>query len=139
MKHIVFDAYSFMALFQNEPGAPVVAATIKQILTDSETQKGWLTAVNLGEIFYMMSRKISPEAARQAIPDIDNFQFTIVAPDRGMCLKAAALKASYKLSYADAFAACLTLDLNGVLITGDPEFQLLEEAEGLQLIYLREY
>jgi PIN domain nuclease of toxin-antitoxin system len=32
---------------------------------------------------------------------------------------------AYLVSYADAFAASLTIELNGELITGDPEFKLL--------------
>ena len=45
--------------------------------------------------------------------------------DMNLSLAAAKLKAKYKMSYADAFAATLTIAKKGTLITGDKEFKHL--------------
>ena len=43
-----------------------------------------------------------------------------------MTMAAAKLKAKYKFSYADAFAAAFTISHKAILITGDNEFKTLE-------------
>jgi ribonuclease VapC len=49
-------------------------------------------------------------------------------------LAAARLKAEYPISYADAFAASLALELGASLVTGDPEFKTIKE--NLSLLWL---
>ncbi len=41
---------------------------------------------------------------------------------------AARLKAGFKMSFADAFAAATAMELNAALVTGDPELRALEDA-----------
>ena len=41
---------------------------------------------------------------------------------------AARLKAGFKMSFADAFAAATAMGLNAALVTGDPELRALEDA-----------
>ena len=46
--------------------------------------------------------------------------------DDKLLLMAATLKANYPISYADSFAAALAKINNCALLTGDPEFKILE-------------
>jgi predicted nucleic acid-binding protein len=50
--------------------------------------------------------------------------------DEELLLSAASIKASFPLSYADAFAAATAQIHDAVLLTGDPEFKALE-AKGI--------
>lgn len=45
-------------------------------------------------------------------------------------METAAIKAKYSLSYADAFAAAVSIDKRAVLITGDDEFRNLKDVSG---------
>ena len=45
---------------------------------------------------------------------------------RIITLAAAHIKANYSIPYADCFAAATTKILQGLLVTGDPEFKLLQ-------------
>ncbi|HRP56723.1 MAG TPA: PIN domain-containing protein [Agriterribacter sp.] len=47
--------------------------------------------------------------------------------------EAAKIKASHKLSFADAFAAALTIQKNGTLVTGDDEFETLKGLPGFKM------
>ena len=43
------------------------------------------------------------------------------------------IKASHAISYADSFAVALTEELKGTLVTGDPEFETVEDLRVLWL------
>jgi hypothetical protein len=45
-------------------------------------------------------------------------------------------KARYPIAYADAFAAALALELQAPLLTGDPDFQLLERDGALSIEWI---
>ena len=51
-------------------------------------------------------------------------------------MKAARLKAGWRISYADSFAAATALERNEPLVTGDPEFRPLSAGEGLLLDWI---
>jgi predicted nucleic acid-binding protein len=48
--------------------------------------------------------------------------------------EAAKLKGSYRIAYADCFAAALTIKLKAILVTGDPEFRQMDEKISIQWI-----
>ena len=72
----------------------------------------------------MISRKSNSKKADEAILQLP---LTIVNADLSLTLEAANLKSGYKLSYADAFAAALTIFKKAILITGDMEFNNLQK------------
>jgi predicted nucleic acid-binding protein len=134
MKKIVFDSYAFIALFREEKGFELVRdLLVKMANNESE---GYITAINVGEVFYMISRKSNAKKAQIAIDAISKMPVKIIEPDLKKCLDAAAIKAKYRLSYADAFAASLTISLRGTLITGDKEFESLTGETGFKMKYI---
>ena len=56
--------------------------------------------------------------------------------DEALLLKAASLKARYPISYADSFAAALAKIRNCALLTGDPEFRILEKENIISIVWL---
>lgn len=134
MKKIVFDSYAFIALFREEKGFELVRdLLVKMANNESE---GYITGINVGEVFYMISRKSNAKKAEIAIDAISKMPVKIIEPDLKMCLDAAAIKAKYRLSYADAFAASLTISLPATLITGDKEFESLTGETGFKMKYI---
>jgi len=79
--------------------------------------------VNLGEVYYITQRERGRDIAVATLALIDQLPIHQQAIDRPRVLAAAALKANYAISYADAFAAALAQQLQGPVVTGDPEFQ----------------
>jgi predicted nucleic acid-binding protein len=54
---------------------------------------------------------------------------TIEVPTAEDIWHAASLKGRFPISYADAFAAALSQKYNCPLVTGDPEFQSVDQSE----------
>lgn len=136
MKKIVFDSYALIALFRQEPGHELVRDLLVTMAND-ETE-GFITAVNVGEIYYMISRKSNPKSAEAAIAAVKQMPLHIVDADLKLCMEAAAIKAKYSLSYADAFAAALTIHMKAVLVTGDDEFESLKSVAGFKVKYVHD-
>ena len=134
MKHIVFDSYAFIALFLGEKGSETVRDLLVQISKEELT--GSISVINIGEIFYMISRKSTAKKADEAIEAIMQFPVTIVNADLKLTLEAAGLKARHKLSYADAFAAALSISQKATLVTGDPEFKNLKKEKNFSVQFI---
>ena len=120
-KKYVFDSFALLAYFGNEPGAETVEQLLRQ--AEGETVTIHLSLVNLGEVYYITQRERGPDVAMATLALIDQLPLHQQAIDRPRVLAAAALKANYAISYADAFAAALAQQLQGPMVTGDPEFQ----------------
>ena len=134
MKNLVFDSFAFIALFKQETGYELVKNLLTEIARNES--EGYISAINLGEIYYMISRKSNSKNAEFAIAAVKQMPIHIIEPDIKMCLDAAQIKANYKLSYADAFAASLTIAKKATLITGDKEFDNLAGVKGFKVRYL---
>lgn len=134
MKKIVFDSYTLIALFRQEPGYELVRDLLVKIANDES--EGYITAINVGEIYYMISRKSNTKNAETAIAAIKQMPIHIIDADLKLCMEAAAIKARYSLSYADAFAAAITINKKAVLITGDDEFKALAGETHFKVKYL---
>lgn len=125
MKRVVFDSFALLAFFRNEKGKEEISDLLVQL--GKGEKEGFLSVINLGEIYYISHRKDSFDKAEEALLATINFPIQIEDADIGITLEAAKIKAKYKLSYADAFAAALTIAKKATLITGDPEFKNLKE------------
>jgi predicted nucleic acid-binding protein len=134
MKNIVFDSYALIALFRQEPGYELVRELLVKIAADEA--EGYITTINIGEVYYMTCRKSNQKNAETALDALLKFPLQIVDADLKLSLEAAKLKAKYALSYADAFAAALTIVKKATLITGDDEFESLKNEPGFKVKYL---
>lgn len=123
MKAIVFDSFALLTVFEEEEGD----RDVTQMLSDVPAGKleGFISSVNVGEIYYILARKKGEEKAEAALDAVLHFPLEIVDPDFDFCIDAAKIKAKHRMSYADAFAAALTKQKKGTLITGDKEFKTL--------------
>lgn len=76
--------------------------------------------VNLGEVLYTEARRLGHERAARAVEALAGSLHADV-PDRALILEAAAVKATERVSYADAFAIATAERFGLPLLTGDPE------------------
>jgi len=121
----VLDAFALLAYLRREPGWREVRA----LLSDAEKQRAYLSicVINLGEVLYMTERRKGAEQARAALGYVEQLPLESVDADRPLVLRAARVKASHPISYADAFAVALAQRLDAPVVTGDPEFRSVEE------------
>jgi ribonuclease VapC len=121
---LVLDSYALLAFFQAEPSARVV----RELMSRGNQGEGRLvmSVINVGEVFYKTVRNHGLERAEEVLGLIDGYPIELIGIHRELALAAARLKSTYRMSYADCFAAALAQQLDAVVVTGDPDFQQLE-------------
>jgi ribonuclease VapC len=134
MANYVLDSFALLAFFRDESGADIV----EQLLNDAAEDKHelFITTVNAGEVFYMSHRKDGAIKAAFVWEAMKKFPLHFIEIDLEFSLEAAKIKASHKLSFADAFAAALTVQKKGTLVTGDDEFEALKGQAGFKVKYI---
>ncbi len=120
----VLDSFAMLAFLDGESGM----ARVQDILQTAQRGRAHacLSVINLGEVLYITERERGLPQAQQVLAVIEQLPITLLEATRVRVLAAAHIKANWRVSYADAFAIAATLELNGVLITGDPEFSAIE-------------
>lgn len=129
-KGYVLDSYALMAHFEQEPGAERVERLLKAARAGKTAL--YLTAVNLGEIYYSVVRERGTGKADETLTIIEQLPISIVDADKTLAVLAGRIKAAHPIAYADCFAAALANQLNTKVVTGDPEFKKLENEVGIE-------
>ena len=134
MATFVLDTFAIVAFFRNEKGGDEIEKLLLQALNGN--QELYMCSYNTGEVYYSIWRKNGEELANECLKKLLQFDITIIEPDLQLTFEAATIKATHKLSFADAHAAALALHLNATLITGDKEFENLEDIKKFRVKYL---
>ena len=126
MANKVLDSWALVAFFEDEPAASQVEEVLDQASTNQH--RLFLSAINWAEIYFSTMREVSQEAADRHAEIIAQLPIEIVGltDDLHLARQAAIFKARHRLSLADAFAAALAKEKRAELLTGDPEFRVLE-------------
>ena len=125
MSDYVLDAFALLAFFQNEPGR----ARVEELLQNAEAGRDSLhaTVVNVGEMLYRLRNNHGPRAAGRALLHLDQLHIQITDVDRDLALQAAYAKAERRLGYLDCFVFALAHRLGAILVTGDDDFERVED------------
>ncbi len=134
MKKIVFDSHALITFFRKEPAYEIVRDLLVKIANNES--EAFICSVNFGEIYYMLVKKGNIKIAEAAVASVKQFPLHFIDPDFKLCMEAAALKARFSFSYADAFAAALTIAKKATLLTGDKEFEALVGVPNFKVKYL---
>src|ERR1700694_4383185 len=108
MKKVIFDSLALFVLFKEEAGYELVRDLL--IKMANEESEGYITAISVGEIYYLIYRKSNAKNAEAAINAVKQMPIQIIEPDLKMCLDAAALQAKYSVSPTESFALALTIN-----------------------------
>lgn len=103
------------------------AARVLELLT--ETSRGraatLMSAVNFGELYGLVLRGEGSDRAQAMISAIQPLPIRFIEATVQRCCHAAEIKNTYKLYYADSFAAALALEHKATLVTSDSDFRRL--------------
>ena len=123
-KVVVLDTWAMLAYLDGEPAG----AQVRQILRRARKKQISLlfSLINYGECLYIVEREQGLQKAQQAAGIIDQLALRVAPADRPLVFEAAHVKARYSVSYADAFSIALAKRNGGAVMTGDPEFKLVE-------------
>jgi len=122
-KPYVLDANATLDFVEAGPGSH----RVRELLRESVQQDipVLMSVVNWGEVFYVLWQKRGEEVARKAIHNLSRLSIQPVPVDLEQSLKAGEIKARYKMSYMDSLTAALAMLYQGVLVTGDRDFEKL--------------
>ena len=121
----VVDSFALIAYFRDEPGA----MAMEDLLVTAVRKESPLhmTDVNYAEVKYSIVKKDGAAAWEEAGRILQGLPIEFHSTSRALADAAADLKARFKISLADAFAAALAKERNAELVTGDPEFKPLSK------------
>jgi predicted nucleic acid-binding protein len=130
------DAFAWLAWLQDEPGALAVQRRLDE--AEHGDAECVTSIINLGEAYYRLVRVERHEQAeslwrmalRRTLP------VSVKDATRQRVRRAAKLKASHAIAYADAFAVATALEFRAILLTGDPEIKPLEGEQDLEVQWL---
>jgi uncharacterized protein len=119
----VLDTSAILALTDREDGWEQV----EQVLREAEAGSAEATAcaVSLTEIYYIALRESGDDSAAKLIALVKSWPVTWIYPDEKTCFLAGRLKASGRVSLADALIAAVAKLRNSILIHKDPELASL--------------
>lgn len=126
MSLYVLDTFAVMSYLRREPGHEKVRNVILENLSGASASH--MSVINLGELYYMQSRKSGAATAESSVKFVGRAGISIEPATTDRVMAAARLKARISMSYADAFAASLAGELGAILVTGDPEYKPLESS-----------
>lgn len=121
----VLDSHALLAFFRGEEAALAVKTLLQKAASGDRPLR--MTEVNYAEVKYMLLKKDGAEAWERAADVLKSLPIEFQPANRELADDAAELKARYKISLADAFAAALAQQKKTDLVTGDAEFRALDK------------
>lgn len=119
----VLDTSSIFAFTDQDDGADEV-----ERLLDAAKQHECRLAVcamSLMELYYITLREKGEDEATRLVALVKSWPVAWIYPDEQTLLQAAKLKASYRLSVADALIAAVAKLHDATLVHKDPEFEAI--------------
>lgn len=135
-KIFVLDACALVALLNRENGAEKVVSAYKK--AENGEAQVIMNRVNLLEVYYGFYRDKGEEYADKVMDSIEQSIVSISEFNKEIFPIAGRLKASYKISLADAIALAQALATGGELMTTDHhEFDAIEGKEPIRFHWVR--
>ena len=130
---LVFDASPILVLYRKQNGWERVLDILGEATDNGFTH--YISLVNLGEVYYMLLRDHGSEAALDGLERSRTFPIQVIRPTYDQMLQAGIFKAQGGISYADCYAAALAVERSVPILTGDPEFSIVE-SNGVKVEWL---
>jgi|SRR5271166_1055703 len=135
MKSYVLDASALLRFIENQPGASRVEELLN--LARAGQARVALSAVNWGEVYYVMARHRGEAEAKSYSVRFRNLPVEIVAADWSRAESAGLFLERFKIPYADSFAGSLAADESATLVTADYDFTVVANAIGVEFLPLK--
>ena len=117
------DTSALICLKEDESGAE----DVERILRDAGAKgRVYVSFISLMEFFYILQKEQGERAAHKGYLEIKQLPMNVIESDEQLGLAAAAIKATHRLSVADAWVAATAQRLAGTLVHKDPEFEPLK-------------
>ncbi|MEK7656795.1 MAG: type II toxin-antitoxin system VapC family toxin [Elusimicrobiota bacterium] len=127
----VLDTSALLCLKEDEPGA----SEVDRILREAGGKgRVFVSFISLMEYFYVLQQERGELEARRGYLELKGLPLRVIESDEELGLASARLKASLRLSVADAWIAATAQRLGAVLVHKDPEFEQVRNAVSLRAL-----
>jgi predicted nucleic acid-binding protein len=131
---LVVDSWPIMEWVKGrEPAMSAFRTVIEKAIAGEISLS--MSRINHGEVIYSIRKDIPAHLQQMALTAFREIPIRLYSVDDLLVDEAVALKSVYKISFADAFGAALSLRLGLPFVTGDRELLALK-AIGLQLHWM---
>ena len=122
----LLDSYALLAYLNKEEGFEKV----RNVMANAQ-KSGFpvlMNELNVGESYYILYRKRGHEQADYFLDVVlAGLPISMIANDFNAVISASKIKARHALSFADCFVVATAQRENAAILTGDPEFKLVEK------------
>ncbi len=133
-KKYVLDTSAFFTLTRGEQGE----GQVERILQDAKKKhcSVYVSFITLTELYYVTWQMQGEDEAQKMVGLMNGLSVEYVHSNDQLSLSAGRIKATHKLSLADAFIAATALEKQAILIHKDPELEPMSKyVETVQLPY----
>ena len=128
----VMDSFALLVYLSGESGEGRVKEVIHE--TSLGSNRTLMSLINLGEVAYITERERGLAKAQEVLAVIEQLPIEILPVDRQTILAAAHIRVGYPVAYADTFAIIAAKSHDGVVLTGDPEFETVKDIVRIEWI-----
>lgn len=130
----VLDTSALFTFIEDEEGVDIIDGLLLQ--AEEQKVRLYISFISLTELFYITSRERGESTAVERLALVKALAVVIMGSDEQLDIEAAKLKASHRISLADAYIAALCARYSGTLVHKDPEFeQLVSQIQQIRLSY----
>jgi predicted nucleic acid-binding protein len=133
VKTYVFDAAALFVFLENTSAAAKVSELIKE--ANHRRAEILMSAVNYGEAYGSILRVRGFDRARAIMSAVRALPIVLMDATPLRATQAADLKSTYRMYYADSFAAALAIEHKATLVTSDSDFKKL--GHGFPVLWLK--
>ena len=128
----ILDSYALLAYLGGEAGE----GRVKEILHAAALgeSRAMMSLINLGEVVYVTERERGLAKAQEVLAMVEQLLIEVFPVDRQTVLAAAHNKAQYPVANVDAFVVAAAQAHDGVVLTGDPEFNAAKDIVRIEWI-----
>jgi len=123
-KAYVLDSWAVLAYLEDESSGQKVADMIGDAHENGIPLL--MSVVNAGEVWYILAREVSEAEADKAVGGLRQLGVEFIDANWELAHLAGMFKAKHRMSFADCFAAALAREHKAELVTGDKEFQQVQ-------------
>ena len=133
----VFDTSAWLTLIEDEAGADVVQSLLEKARAGEVI--ALVSFMSFMEMYCITLQERDLNEAQERVHLMAALPILRVESTKALGIRAAELKAAYRLSVADAWVAALAKERGATLVHKDPEFEQVEAVlEVLKLPYKKE-
>ena len=130
----LLDSFALLAYLNDEAGKMRVQELL--LLAKDSKCRLLMCQINLGEALYIVERERGLPVAQSVLALVESLPIALLEASRDLVLDAAHIKANHALSYADAFAVAAAMREQAIVLTGDPEFESVDDL--IEIEWLKE-